>query len=122
MKWIEIPYEFSTVLGTSGVRVHVSLSDYEKDMVVFKPGEEERLMKKQSEKFLKKVLTEEFKIEAIELRHLMRLYNIKQTVLARALDLTESTIFQYLKEKLPIPKDVQNKIAVYFLKNKNLET
>jgi hypothetical protein len=113
--WVEIPYKFSTVLGDSDVHVHVSLSDLQENSIVFKPGEEERLMKDQAKKFLKKVLSNQFEISSSELRHLMRLYEVKQATLSRSLGLSESAVSQYLKNEKNISRQVQHNLSVYFL-------
>lgn len=113
--WVEIPYKFTTVLGESDVQVQVSLNDLKENSIVFKPAEEERLMKEQAKKFLKKVLANQFEISSIELRHLMRLYDVNQATLARSLGLSESAISQYLKNENNISKQVQHNLCAYFL-------
>ena len=76
LEWVEIPHKFQTILGESDVLVYVSSDDLKENSIVFKPGEEERLMKQQARKFLKKVLSNELKMSTEELRHIIRLYEI----------------------------------------------
>jgi DNA-binding transcriptional regulator YiaG len=114
--WVEIPYEFKTVLGTSQVRVLVSLNALKEDnSIVFKPYEEERLMKEQSKKYLKKVLSNDFEISAIELRFLMRLFDIKQSALAHALGVSEAAVSMQLSGENKISRQVQHSLALSFM-------
>lgn len=114
--WVEIPYDFKTVLGESHVRVLVSLNALKEDnSIVLKPYEEERLMKEQSKKFLKMVLANKFEISAIELRFLMRLFEIKQSTLAHALGLSEAAVSMQLSGENKISRQVQHSLAVYFM-------
>ncbi len=114
--WVEIPYEFKTVLGASQVRVLVSLNALKEDnSIVFKPYEEERLMKEQAKKYLKKVLSNEFEIGAMELRFLMRLFDIKQSMLSSALGITEAAVSSHLSGKNNISSQVQHSLAFFFM-------
>ena len=115
--WVEIPYKFKTILGESDVQVQVSMNDLKENSIVFKPTEEERLMKEQARKFLKKVLSNQFEMSAMELRYLMRLYEVSQATLARALGLSESAVSQYLKNEnnTGISRQVQHNLCTYFL-------
>lgn len=114
--WVEIPYEFKTVLGASQVRVLVSLNALKEDnSIVFKPYEEERLMKEQSKKYLKKVLSNDFEISAIELRFLMRLFDIKQSVLAHALGVSEAAVSMQLSGENKISRQIQHSLALFFM-------
>jgi DNA-binding transcriptional regulator YiaG len=114
--WVEIPYKFKTILGESDVHVQVNLNDLKEDAsIVFKPNEEDRLMKEQSKKFLKKVLSNQFEISGTELRYLMRLYAINQATLARSLGLSDAAVSQYLKNENKISRQVQHNLCAYFL-------
>ncbi|WP_338635480.1 hypothetical protein [Spirobacillus cienkowskii] len=114
--WVEIPYEFKTVLGASQVRVLVSLNALKEDnSIVFKPYEEDRLMKEQSKKYLKKVLSNEFEMGAVELRFLMRLFDIKQSKLSRALGVSEAAVSLQLSGENKISTQIQHSLAVYFI-------
>ncbi|MBX9838468.1 MAG: hypothetical protein K2X69_09170 [Silvanigrellaceae bacterium] len=114
--WVEIPYEFKTVLGASQVRVLVSLNALKEDnSIVFKPYEEERLMKDQSKKYLKKVLSNDFEMSAMELRFLMRLFDIKQSVLAHALGVSEAAVSMQLSGENKISRQIQHSLALFFM-------
>lgn len=114
--WVEIPYDFMTVLGESHVRVLVSLNALSEDnSIVFKPYEEERLMKDQSKKYLKKVLSNDLEMTAIELRFLMRLFDIKQSTLAHALGVSEAAVSMQLSGENKISRQIQHNLAVYFM-------
>lgn len=114
--WVEIPYEFKTVLGASQVRVLVSLNALKEDnSIVFKPYEEERLMKDQSKKYLKKVLSNDFEMSAMELRFLMRLFDIKQSVLAHALGVSEAAVSMQLSGENKISRQSQHSLALFFM-------
>lgn len=114
--WVEIPYEFKTVLGASQVRVLVSLNALKEDnSIVFKPYEEDRLMKEQAKKYLKKVLSNEFEMSAIELRFLMRLFDIKQSVLAHALGVSEAAVSMQLSGENKISRQIQHSLGLFFM-------
>lgn len=77
--YITIDYEFTTVLGTSKVKVEVLKHDYElSGDIIFKPYEEERIHKEQCIKFLRSHHDEQFDntlITKAELRFLIRSFS-----------------------------------------------
>jgi DNA-binding transcriptional regulator YiaG len=93
-KWEKRSIEYKSILGTSDVEAYTLAWD---GPLTIKPSEEERLARWQASRFMKKAIAGKLKFDGSELRYILMILELKQADLARALDVSPSTISNFVK-------------------------
>jgi hypothetical protein len=112
MRWKTIDnFELNTPLGIDDCIVEIAdIPNY----VVLKPGEEDRIRKAQVALFCKWIVENREEILANQLKYLLEIFKIKQSVLAKSLALTDGAISQFVKGISAISCSVSRQIALSF--------
>lgn len=112
LKWKRIDdYVLNTVLGTHTCRAEVLDSNA---YLILKPGEDERLEKLQAALFCDWVIATRGIILGPQLKYLMEVFDLSQSVLAEAVQVSQSAISQLIRGQTSPSKQTSRELAILF--------
>lgn len=113
LKWRLVEdYSLQSPLGQDLCRVEMLDSD---DYQVLRPGEDDRIRRTQIRLFCEWLIQEKEAFDPEQLRYILTVLSIKQSVLAKSMPLTEGSMSQFLNKESNWKPATHRQVALLFL-------